>query len=190
MPRALTLALFLGAFAAFLYLANLVVFVALATMFGIRSAPELTALDVSLIALPASFIAASILGSYHYNWFTRSFYRASAVSYSLSRRLRTLCKKSQIECGEYEDDADVRHEPWPEVARTPEEQQIDADDEDYHRRDAEHEERGPCHIRQYIAPRVERIGPTKARRSGQELAQVYTLARCLRQSRRTTMFRR
>ncbi|MDE2021789.1 MAG: metallophosphoesterase [Patescibacteria group bacterium] len=79
MPRVLTLALFLGTFAAFLYLANLVVFFALAAMLGITSARELTALGYSLTILSGSFIAASIWGSYQYNWFTRHFYRSSAV---------------------------------------------------------------------------------------------------------------
>jgi len=47
--------------------------------------------------------------------------------------LFALLQKPQGECGEREDNADVRHKPFPEMIS--EKQNIDADDCDYHERD-------------------------------------------------------
>ncbi|HEV7449196.1 MAG TPA: metallophosphoesterase [Candidatus Paceibacterota bacterium] len=79
MRRFITVLPFLAVFSAFLYVANLVVYEALAVMFGITSAGALVALGVGLGVLSASLIGSTILGSYFYNFFTRWYYRAAAM---------------------------------------------------------------------------------------------------------------
>jgi hypothetical protein len=59
------------------------------------------------------------------------------------RDLRVL-HKSQIESREHEDDADIRHEPFPEAL--PEEQHIYTDDNDYQHRNVKHDGCGFCHF--------------------------------------------
>jgi predicted MPP superfamily phosphohydrolase len=63
----------------FLYLAGLVVYEALAAMFTINSGTELVFLGAALGVLTGSFVASTILGSYFYNFFTRWYYRISAM---------------------------------------------------------------------------------------------------------------
>jgi hypothetical protein len=60
-----------------------------------------------------------------------------------TRDLRML-QKSQIEGREQQDDADVRHQPFPEAVL--EEQQIHTNDNDYQRRHVKHDGRSSCHF--------------------------------------------
>lgn len=79
MRRTLQVAMFLSVFSAFLYVANLVVYEALAAMFAVTSSATLMVLGAGLGVLSASFIAATIIGSYFYNFFTRWYYRFAAM---------------------------------------------------------------------------------------------------------------
>jgi predicted MPP superfamily phosphohydrolase len=78
MKRFLSIAPFLLVFSTLLFIANWVVYEALAGMFGI-SGLWLALLGAVLGVLSASLIASTVLGSYFYNFFTRWYYRASAM---------------------------------------------------------------------------------------------------------------
>jgi predicted MPP superfamily phosphohydrolase len=79
MKRFLSIAPFLLIFSALLFVCNWVVYAALAAMLGVSSAFWLLVLGVLLGVLSASLIASTILGSYFYNFFTRWYYRISAM---------------------------------------------------------------------------------------------------------------
>jgi predicted MPP superfamily phosphohydrolase len=70
---------FLTILSAFLYLANLVVYEATATIFNIVSPTSLLLLALKLGILSASFIASTFLGMKYYNFFTRWYYRLSVI---------------------------------------------------------------------------------------------------------------
>lgn len=70
---------FMGVFSLFLYIANLVVYEALAGIFEVTTPHGLWVLGALLFILSASFIVASILGMRFYNWFTRSYYLFSSL---------------------------------------------------------------------------------------------------------------
>ncbi len=79
MRRLLSTTIFLGVFSAFLYVANLVVYEALAGIFSLTGQWQLVVLGVTLGVLSASFIFATILGMRYYNAFTRSYYFVTAI---------------------------------------------------------------------------------------------------------------
>lgn len=62
-----------------LYITNLVVYEALASIFELTTQLQLFLLGLGLGVLSGSFIVASIVGSYFYNWGTRVYYTLSAV---------------------------------------------------------------------------------------------------------------
>jgi hypothetical protein len=59
------------------------------------------------------------------------------------RDLRVL-QKSQIEGSEYQDNADVHHQPFPDAVL--EEEQIHTNDNDYQRCNVKHGGRASCHF--------------------------------------------
>ena len=63
----------------FLYLGNLVVYDGIALAFGIADATQLFWLGAVLGFFSASFIAATLIGNWRYNAFTRAYYTLSAV---------------------------------------------------------------------------------------------------------------
>lgn len=71
--------LFIGVLSLFLYIANLVVYEALAAIFSVTVSWQLIALGVLLGIFSGSFIAATLLGTRYYNAFTRIYYLLSAV---------------------------------------------------------------------------------------------------------------
>ncbi len=71
--------IFLGVFSSFLYIANLVVYDALANIFSIMVSWQLLLLGTMLGVFSGSFIAATVLGMRYYNLFTRRYYLFSAV---------------------------------------------------------------------------------------------------------------
>lgn len=79
LPRPIIIILFISAFSLFLFIANLVVYEAIAGIFGITKDGNLLILGSVLFVLSGSFILASIVGMRYYNWFTRWFYRFSAI---------------------------------------------------------------------------------------------------------------
>ncbi|MGD0328097.1 MAG: metallophosphoesterase [Minisyncoccia bacterium] len=79
MPKAALISLFLLVAAILLYLGNLVVYRAIVLTFDITGATHLLLLGVILGFLSASFIASTIIDSWYYNFFTRSYYQISAV---------------------------------------------------------------------------------------------------------------
>lgn len=79
MRRPRTIAIFLGIVIVFLYIANLVVYEALALVLELASRSQLLGLGFVLGILPAGFIGMMILGSYYYNAFTRAAYTVLAV---------------------------------------------------------------------------------------------------------------
>ena len=79
MPRLLQALPFIGIISLFLYIANLVVYEALATIFAVTDTWHLLALGLLLGILSGSFIASTILGMRYYNVFTRAYYLVSAV---------------------------------------------------------------------------------------------------------------
>ena len=78
-PRLLTILAFVGVLSLFLYIANLVVYEALAGMFVITGSGQLLALAMLLGVLSGSLIVSTILGMYYYNTFTRLYYLFSAI---------------------------------------------------------------------------------------------------------------
>jgi len=78
-PRPLAILIFLGVFSVFLYVANLVVYEALAVVFRITAPRDLFLLGLGLGVLSASFIVSTVLGRYFYNFFTRAYYLVSAI---------------------------------------------------------------------------------------------------------------
>jgi predicted MPP superfamily phosphohydrolase len=79
MPRIATLSFFLLIVAGFLYLGNLVIYEAVVLAFHITDTTQLLLLGVGLGFLTTSFIAATIIGNFYYNVFTRVYYLLSAV---------------------------------------------------------------------------------------------------------------
>jgi predicted MPP superfamily phosphohydrolase len=77
--RPIRIVFFLTIMSGFIYLANLVVYEALAAMFFITSPFELVLLGSALGVLSASFVAATFLGMRYYHLFTRLYYLVSAV---------------------------------------------------------------------------------------------------------------
>src|ERR1017187_9844695 len=77
--RAVTVSFFLLFIAEFLYLGNLIIYEAVILAFGITETTQLLLLGVGLGFLTASFIAATIIGNFYYNVFTRAYYLLSAV---------------------------------------------------------------------------------------------------------------
>ena len=73
------IAIFLSIAIVILYVANLVVYEGLALAFELATLSQLIALGLTLGALSAGFIGMIILGSYYYNWFTRTVYTLLAV---------------------------------------------------------------------------------------------------------------
>jgi predicted MPP superfamily phosphohydrolase len=78
-PRLLRILPFIGIISLFLYIANLVVYEALADIFIITASWQLVTLGTALGILSGSFIVVTILGSWYYNLFTRSFYTLTAI---------------------------------------------------------------------------------------------------------------
>jgi predicted MPP superfamily phosphohydrolase len=78
-PKMLTMLIFIAVLSLFLFVANLVVYKALADIFTITASRQLTTLGISLAVLSVSFIAASVLGMYFYNSFTKIYYLLSAI---------------------------------------------------------------------------------------------------------------
>ena len=79
MPRALTISFFLLVISGILYLGNIVVYETVAHVFGITGQTELFLLGCGLGILSASFIIATIVGTWHYNVFTRVYYTISST---------------------------------------------------------------------------------------------------------------
>ncbi len=73
------IAIFLTVAVLILGITNAVVYQALATTFGITAAAPMIALGATIAFLSLSFIAATIIGNYYYNVFTRAYYTMSAV---------------------------------------------------------------------------------------------------------------
>src|SRR3954464_15706844 len=69
---------FMSVFSAILYVANLVVYEAVATMFDIVSKSQLVVLGVILGVLSGSFIVSTMLGRRYYNALTRTYYMIAA----------------------------------------------------------------------------------------------------------------
>lgn len=79
MPRALFFSIFLTVISVVLYVANLMVYEALALIFGIDTPWALAMLGIALGTLSAGFIGMMIVGPYVYNFFTRALYTALAT---------------------------------------------------------------------------------------------------------------
>jgi hypothetical protein len=79
MPRILLVLIFVTVSSAFLYVANLVVFQALASIFSLVVPIQLMLLGWALAILSGSFIFSTMLGIRFYNTFTRLYYLLSAV---------------------------------------------------------------------------------------------------------------
>lgn len=79
MPSFLRTITFISVFSLFLYIANLVVYEALAALLAITLTWELVVLGSLLGIFSASFIAATVLGMRYYNVFTRYYYTLSAA---------------------------------------------------------------------------------------------------------------
>jgi hypothetical protein len=79
MPRIATISFSLLILTVILYLGNLVIYEAVVLAFGITEGIQLLSLGISLGVLSASFIAATFIGSWRYNFFTRIYYTLSAV---------------------------------------------------------------------------------------------------------------
>ncbi len=79
MPKRSSLFVFIGVICVILSIVNVVVYQALALMFGIVEPVRLLLLALALGFSSASFITALILGNFYYNWFTRLYYRVFAV---------------------------------------------------------------------------------------------------------------
>jgi predicted MPP superfamily phosphohydrolase len=79
MSRAAQFSFFLLVTAGILGVGSSVVYSALALAFNITNATQLLFLAVCLGVLSASFIAATVLGNWYYNFFTRTYYLIAAV---------------------------------------------------------------------------------------------------------------
>src|ERR1035437_4503715 len=77
--RLLTILPFIGILFLFLYIANLVVYEALADIFIITGSWQLIALSTLLGVLSGSFIIATLLGMRYYNAFTRLYSLLSSI---------------------------------------------------------------------------------------------------------------
>jgi predicted MPP superfamily phosphohydrolase len=71
--------IFIGIVSFFLYIANLVIYEAVADIFTITTQWQLIILGGLLAIFSANFIGATILGTYYYNTFTRTYYVLAAV---------------------------------------------------------------------------------------------------------------
>jgi len=78
-PRFIQIVVFLSIFSIFLYIANLVVYEAIADIFLISNLRHLVFLGTALGVLSASLLVSIILGRRSYNIFTRLYYLTSAV---------------------------------------------------------------------------------------------------------------
>jgi predicted MPP superfamily phosphohydrolase len=74
-----SISFFLLILSLFLFVANAVIYEAVAAIFAITNAYELIILGTVLGAFSASFIAATVIGMRSYNWLTRTYYTISAV---------------------------------------------------------------------------------------------------------------
>lgn len=79
MRKISTISLFLLVVIVFLYLDNLVIYEAVALAFSLTKSVQLISLGAGLGLLSASFIAATIIGNFYYNRFTRIYYLVSSV---------------------------------------------------------------------------------------------------------------
>ncbi|MGF6413972.1 hypothetical protein [Paraburkholderia sp. MM5482-R1] len=73
----------------------------------------------------------------------RTFMKAPRRVNAAAPGLRVV-QKSQIEGCKHQDNADVRHQPFPEPV--PEEQQIYANDNGYQHHNVKHDGHVPCHL--------------------------------------------
>ena len=95
MPRIAFVSFFLLIVAGILYVGNIAVYEAVAHAFRITGAAPLRMLGLGLGFLSASFIAATILGSWYYNPFTRAYYALSAVWLGVLFYLLLACLHSR-----------------------------------------------------------------------------------------------
>lgn len=79
LPRPLMIFMFVFIVSVFLYVANLVVYEALASIFNVTRTGDLLLLGGALFVLSASFIVSTVVGMKYYNAFTRWYYLVSAV---------------------------------------------------------------------------------------------------------------
>src|SRR5665647_1350454 len=79
MPRALFFSIFLTVVSVILFVANAVVYEAIALTFAVSAPWVLAMLGTALGALSAGFIGMMILGRYYYNAVTRGAYTALAT---------------------------------------------------------------------------------------------------------------
>ena len=79
MSRIASVSIFFAIISGFLYIANLAAYEALALMFGMAAPVSLLLLASVLGFFSSSFIIATILGNVYYTWFTRIYYKVSAV---------------------------------------------------------------------------------------------------------------
>lgn len=77
--RPLMIFIFMFIVSTFLYVANLVVYEALAGIFNVTRVGDLMLLGTALFVLSASFIVSTMIGMKYYNVFTRWYYLVSAV---------------------------------------------------------------------------------------------------------------
>jgi len=79
MRRILNFLLLMAILLAVLYGLNLIIYTAVVAAFNITLATVLTWFGVLLGVLSLSFIAATIVGTHYYNWFSRWYYRIAAT---------------------------------------------------------------------------------------------------------------
>lgn len=79
LPRIVSTLIFLVFFSGVLYVASLIVYTAVIVSFGVSSSEKELVLAILLGVFSASFILATIIGTYYYNWFTRLLYTLSAL---------------------------------------------------------------------------------------------------------------
>ena len=84
MRKVATFSFFILIVLGFLGLIDTIIYNAVALIFGITESLSLLLLSIGLAFLSTSFILASIIGNYYYNWFTRSYYIFSAIWIGLS----------------------------------------------------------------------------------------------------------
>jgi hypothetical protein len=79
----------------------------------------------------------------------------SAIASPIQRTARAACvllwtsKKSQIESGKHQDDADIDYQPFPELAS--EELEIYTDYDDHHRHHVKHDSHLSAHVSKHSA---------------------------------------
>lgn len=79
MPKVATVSFFLLIITGLLFFGNLVVYEAVVLAFGITGLLQLVCLALGLVFLSVSFIAATMIGNWHYNVFTRVYYTLSSL---------------------------------------------------------------------------------------------------------------